>query len=161
MRLLAVEEYGLRCLLHLVRRPEATVALAEIADAEGISPEYAGKLLQGLRRAGLVQSVRGPGGGYRLTRSPDETTVWQAVTALGGPLFPEGFCACHPGQKSDCVRVGDCALRALWRGVDDAVRGVLERVVLADLLAAEQPMTDQLALVDSTPQPQPRPRLSV
>ncbi len=149
MRLLAQEEYGLRCLLRVARDANGSTAkLSEVAKAEGLSEEYAGKLMQVLRRAGLVTSVRGPGGGYRLCRPPSEITVWEAVDALGGPLFPKDFCECHAGQEADCVRAGDCALRALWRGVDRSIREFLERVKLADLWREEEPMAEWLGLAE-------------
>jgi Rrf2 family protein len=145
MQLLAQEEYGLRCLLALCRHDgDRPLTIHEIADAEGLSPDYAAKLLRELRRGGLVESTRGAAGGYRLARPPEALTAWDAVQVLGGALFPERFCECHPGQRASCVRGGDCALRALWRAVDDAVRGVLQRTTLRDLLASERDMTRQL-----------------
>lgn len=141
MQLLAQEEYGLRCLLELSRHGEPRpLTIHEIAEAEGLSPDYAAKLLRALRRGGLVESTRGAAGGYRLTRRPDEITVWDAIQVLGGALFPDGFCDCHPGRRSACVRGSDCALRALWRVVDGAVRDVLSRITLDDLRRSEPAM---------------------
>lgn len=158
MQLLAQEEYGLRCLLELCRhggggegegtRPRT---IHEIAASEGLSPDYTAKLLRELRRGGLVESTRGAAGGYRLTRDPAAVTVWDAIQVLGGSLFPERFCECHPGRRAACVRGADCALRALWRAVDGAVRGVLERITLQDLLASEVDMTRRLATVPLSP----------
>jgi Rrf2 family protein len=141
MQLLAQEEYGLRCLLELSRHdgPQPRT-IHEIAQAEGLSPDYTAKLLRELRRGGLVESTRGASGGYRLARPADQITVWEAIEVLGGALFPESFCACHPGQRSTCVRGSDCALRALWRRVDAAVRDVLSRIRLGDLLRSEPAM---------------------
>jgi Rrf2 family protein len=69
MQLLASEEYGLRCLLRVAHaRGGEPLPIAEIARDEGISPEYAAKLLRRLRLAGLVRSVRGAEGGYLLAR---------------------------------------------------------------------------------------------
>jgi Rrf2 family protein len=141
MRLTAQEEYGLRCLLQVARRPAGTpVSIPEIAAAEGLSVEYASKLLRELRRAGLVKSARGPGGGYSLERAPREISVWAAIEALGGPLFPDAFCACHGGLNDGCVHETDCSVRALWRSVDGLLRGHLARVTLADLVRGEESM---------------------
>ncbi len=138
MQLLAQEEYGLRCLLELSRHPAGgPLTIHEIAAAEGLSADYAAKLLRALRRGGLVASTRGAAGGYRLARSAGEITAWDAVCVLGGALFPDAFCECHPGQRAVCVRQTDCALRSLWRTVDDAVRSVLSRVTLEDLTSRE------------------------
>jgi Rrf2 family protein len=145
MQLLAQEEYGLRCLVALARHGGASCTIQDVAREEGISADYAAKLLRELRRGGLVASTRGASGGYRLVRTPESICVWDAVEVLGGGLFPEDFCACHPGRRRDCVHDGDCALRALWRRVDDAVRGVLERVSLADLCRPEGDVARGLA----------------
>lgn len=152
MQLLAQEEYGLRCLLALCRHPgPRPLTIHEIAAAEGLSPDYTAKLLRELRRGGLVDSTRGAAGGYRLARDPEAVTAWDAIQVLGGSLFPERFCECHPGQRPSCVRGGDCALRALWRAVDGAVRSVLERTTLRDLLASEGDMARRLETTPLSP----------
>jgi len=150
MQLLAQEEYGLRCLLELARHGALARTIHEIAEAEGLSPDYAAKLLRELRRGGLVESTRGAAGGYRLAREPGAITAWDAISVLGGALFPEDFCACHPGRAERCVRSKDCALRAIWRAADQAVRTVLSRVTLADLVSSEAAMIARLRLVPSS-----------
>ena len=146
MQLLASEEYGLRCLLRVARGQRgAPVAVPEIAAAEGLSLDYAAKLLRQLRLSGLVQSVRGASGGYELTRAPEEISVWTALEALGGEFFATDFCDCHPGARRRCVRAGDCSLRALWRRVQAALREALDGVSLADLSRDEQAMGAWLA----------------
>lgn len=145
MQLLAQEEYGLRCLLELARHGPDARTIQQVADAEGLSPDYTAKLLRELRRGGLVESTRGAAGGYRLARAATDITAWEAVDVLGGALFPEGFCACHPGRADTCVRSRDCALRSIWRAADAAVRAVLSRVTLADLIASEASLTARLA----------------
>jgi len=155
MHLLAQEEYGLRCLSRLSRHAGAgPLTIHEIADAEGLSADYAAKLLRELRRGGLVTSTRGAAGGYRLTRPAGEITVWDAIEVLGGSLFPERFCECHPGLQKDCVRGTDCALRALWRRVDEAIRTVLTGITLEDLHRSEPEMIRWLAQAGA-PQPIP------
>jgi len=134
MQLLAQEEYGLRCLIQVARHPGPDpLTIPEIADAEGLSPEYTAKLLRALRQAELVVSTRGAGGGYRLARPAREINAWQVVQALGGSLFPKEFCESHPGLRHDCVHTSGCSIRGLWTAVEGAVRGVLEGVTLADL----------------------------
>ncbi len=146
MQLLAQEEYGLRCLLELARHGPLARTIHEVAEAEGLSPDYAAKLLRELRRGGLAESTRGAAGGYRLARDAAAITAWDAIAVLGGSLFPAGFCECHPGRAERCVRSEDCALRAIWRAADDAVRGVLSRVTLADLIASEAAMCTLLRI---------------
>jgi Rrf2 family protein len=146
VQLLASEEYGLRCLLQVARgHGGAPIAVPEIAAAEGLSLQYAAKLLRQLRLAGLVHSVRGASGGYELSRAPEDISVWSALEALGGEFFAGDFCDCHPGARRRCVRTGDCSLRALWRRVQGALRDALGGVSLADLSRDEQAMGAWLA----------------
>lgn len=141
MQLLASEEYGLRCLLRVADGDgDGPVSISQIAEAEGLSPEYTAKLMRELRLGDLVRSVRGADGGYRLTRSAAEISVWNALQVLGGDFFSERFCDCHPGQRARCVRASDCSLRALWRTVQDALRDTLERISLEDLRRDEHAM---------------------
>jgi len=141
VQLLASEEYGLRCLLQVARADVGeTMPVGRVASAEGLSPDYAAKLLRQLRLAGLVESVRGAEGGYRLTRPVEEISVWAALSALGGEFFDAEFCSCHRGQKRRCVRSRDCALRPLWGLIQSTLRSTLERVSLGDLQRDERAM---------------------
>ena len=141
MQLQSTEEYGLRCLLQVAGAPSAeTVSIAQIARAEGLSPEYTAKLMRRLRLGGLVTSVRGADGGYRLARAANEISVWDALQVLGGEFFPEGFCTRHCGNRERCARTSDCALRALWRTVQQTLRSTLEKIALSDLGRDERSM---------------------
>jgi Rrf2 family protein len=147
MQLLASEEYGLRCLLRVAgAEGDGPVSISRIAEAEGLSPEYTAKLMRELRLGDLVRSVRGADGGYCLSRSAGEISVWSALQVLGGDFFSERFCDCHPGQRARCVRSRDCSLRALWRAVQGALRESLERISLADLRRDERAMSGWLDL---------------
>ncbi|UCE87707.1 MAG: Rrf2 family transcriptional regulator [Deltaproteobacteria bacterium] len=138
MHLLALEEYGLRCLLRVASHAGADpLTIPAIAEAEGLSPEYAAKLLRKLRIGGLLTSARGAGGGYRLARPADQITIWEAVDVLGGEFFPASFCECHGGQRNECVRLTDCSLRALWRRLDETLRETLEAITVQDLARRE------------------------
>ncbi|MFQ5699854.1 MAG: RrF2 family transcriptional regulator [Myxococcota bacterium] len=139
MHLLAQQEYGLRCLVQVARHPGDTPAtIPEIAEAEGLSPDYTAKLMRALRQRGLVTSTRGPGGGYRLARPASELSAWEVVEQLGGSLFRDDFCESHPGVLQDCAHSVDCSIRALWRRVEHAVRKVLEDVTIEDLTRSEK-----------------------
>ena len=152
VQLMASEEYGLRCLLQVARgHGRAPVSVAEVAAAEGLSLEYAAKLLRQLRLAGLVRSRRGAAGGYELARAPGEISVWSALEALGGEFFAGDFCECHPGARRRCVRTGDCSLRALWGRVQSALREALEGVRLSDLARDELAMGAWLATRPAVP----------
>lgn len=149
MHLSAQEEYGLRCLLQVALRDgsDAPVGIPEIAAAEGLSPEYTAKLMRLLRQGSLVDSTRGPGGGYKLSRPAAQITVWQAIEVLGGPMFSDGFCDTHSGQLQDCAHSSGCSVRSLWRWIGGAVKTALESVTLADLARPETAMDGRLDLV--------------
>jgi len=141
MHIPALEEYGLRCLIQVARRQaERPVSVQEIAQAEGLGPEYVARIMRVLRAGELVRSTRGAGGGYRLSRPADEITVWDAVMALGGQLFSEEFCDCYPGRHRECVHTTDCSLRAIWQKIRGALRGTLEAISLEDLRRDEAAM---------------------
>ena len=145
MHLLAIEEYGLRCLLQLASHAEpGPLTAPEIARREGLGPEYVARIMRTLRGGGLVVSTRGAGGGYRLPRPPDQISVWEAIRVLGGEFFSDEFCVCRPGRRRDCIHVDDCAVRALWAKLASELRRTLERISLEDLRRDERSMTTWL-----------------
>jgi Rrf2 family protein len=162
MQLLAQEEYGLRCLLQVARfagdEAQGPLTIPQIAEAEGLSAEYTAKLMRALRQGGLVASTRGAGGGYRLARPASEITAWQVVQTLGGSFFPDSFCETHPGQRRDCIHTSDCSVRSLWKSVEGAVRGVLEKISVADLDRSEREVVLQLETPPSSDPATPEER---
>jgi len=147
MHILALEEYGLRCLIQVaLLAGDEPVSAQAIARAEGMGPEYVARIMATLRAGRLVESTRGAGGGYRLARPASEISVWDAITVLGGEFFPEGFCDCHPGQRRECIHVTDCSIRALWQRVQGVLIEALERVSLEDLRRDECSMVTWLDL---------------
>jgi Rrf2 family protein len=148
MHILALEEYGLRCLLRVALLEAGTpVSAQEISREEGIGPEYVARIMGALRAGGLIESTRGAGGGYRLARPANEINVWEVVTALGGEFFARGFCGSHPGQRRECSRATDCSIRALWRKTQSVLRETLEHISLEDLQRDEPAMLDWLDAV--------------
>jgi Rrf2 family protein len=100
-----------------------------------------------LRSAGLIDSVRGRSGGYRLAKAPDEIGLGSLLLVLGEPLFDEpGYCERHAGNSADgiCVHHGDCSLRALWHTLERWMRGTLNQITLADLVQHEGRITELL-----------------
>lgn len=135
MRITAQEEYGLRCALQLATKgKDRTLTSGEIAEEEGISVPYANKLLNILKHAGLVQTIRGNKGGHRLSRDPGKITVADVLRALDGPLFGQGFCQKFTGLKKECVHVnGSCCIRSVWSVLSEQIEGVLSQTTLEEL----------------------------
>jgi Rrf2 family protein len=148
MKITAQEEYGLRCLLRLARaeadRPPLTIP--EIARAEHLSSPNVAKLLSVLRQAGLIESVRGRDGGYRLAHPPADIRLGAVLLALGEPLFDGDYCDRHAGLDADgpCVHHDGCTLRVLWGTLEGWIRRTLNQVTLADLLEREGRIADLL-----------------
>ena len=89
MRISSKGDYGLRALFDLAQRyGEGPVQSDEIATRQGIPVNYLNQLLITMRRAGLLESLRGPQGGHMLARSPETITLLEVITALEGPLLP-------------------------------------------------------------------------
>ncbi len=134
MKVTAQEEYGLRCMLQAASStPGNPVTLSSIAASEGISVPYASKILNHLREAGLVESVRGRSGGYYITRPAAEINLSEILAALGGHIFESDYCDRFPGEEESCVHMGDCSIRSLWGTLEGIVDQVLRRTTLADL----------------------------
>ena len=147
MKISSQEEYGLRCLLRLAQSEQHALTLPEIAAAEGLSVPYAAKLMGVLRDAGLIDSVRGRAGGYRLAKAPEEIGLGSLLLVLGEPLFDEaGYCERHAGVAPDgvCVHHGGCSLRDLWKTLEKWMRGTLNQITLADLVQNEGRITELL-----------------
>jgi len=134
MHITAQEEYGLRCLLRVAKHESGNpIRTQEVAISEGLSLEYAAKLMRTLKKGGFVASTRGSAGGYLLSRPAREITVWQILEALGGPLYEEKFCDAHTGSQRDCTHSTNCSIRALWRNVNGILETALSAITLADL----------------------------
>lgn len=146
MKITAQEEYGLRCLLQLARNHGSAqpVTVREIAGKEGISVAYAEKLLHRLGRFGLVESVRGVKGGFRLARSPEAMTVGDAVRALGSFLTHAAICQRYTGEESHCVHNKNCGLRPVWSTVNYHIQKLFDNLPLAILLQGERDSRQQI-----------------
>lgn len=157
MKITAQEEYGLRCLLQLARHhvAETPVTVREIALGEGISTAYAEKLLHRLAKAGLVESVRGIRGGFRLKGNPEELTVGDAVRALGSFLTHAAICQRYTGEVNLCVHNKDCGLRPVWSTVNYHIQRLLDHLPLSVLLQGERQARQQI--MDVAPLPAPAP----
>lgn len=145
MKISALEEYGLRCLLRLGRCPEGeSLTISEIAEGEGLSVANVRKLMMLLREAGFVQSVRGRAGGYALNGRPEDITIGQVVEALGGRMFDDNFCGKHTGELMICINSTACSVKSLWGVLDGLISGVLHRIRLSDLVGEQGPVVVNL-----------------
>ena len=137
MKISALEEYGLRCLVRLYRGGAGpgsgtTLSAREIAEEEGLSAEHAAQILSTLRRAGLLVSQRGVNGGFRLARPASEMTVGEMFRALVGP-FGESICENYTGRLDTCVNAGNCDVASVWEELARRLYGFLDGLTIADV----------------------------
>lgn len=122
--------YALRLMIDLaVHGKGEPISLRDVAERQGISDKYLEQIVTPLSRMGLVRSVRGAGGGYLLTRRPEEYTVGDILRPLEGDLAPVE-CAT---DGSYCDRCGECVTVDLWREIHQAVADVVDHVTLAEM----------------------------
>ena len=112
---------------------QRAVSLAEIASRQEISLSYLEQLFARLRKSGLVQSVRGPGGGYRLAKGAHETVVAEIVLAVDEPIRATR-CVAHSSPKG-CMMGGErCITHNLWEDLGDEIHRYLAGVSLEDVV---------------------------
>jgi len=135
MRISSMEEYGLRCLLALATQPEGVqLTIPEIAEKEGLSEPYVGKILSLLKKENLIKSVRGRKGGFTIARPAVEITLLEAVTALGGPLIEHNHCHKFTGVLQQCVHYDGCSVRYVLGGLVAYIGEFLSKTTLSDIM---------------------------
>ena len=133
IRLSKQADYGILLLGHFAKGAEGTTWSArELAEKAHLSPAMVAKVLKMLTRSGLLESVRGVRGGYRLTRQPEEITVGQIIVAMDGPIAVTE-CAPEDPVDSDCAQEPWCPVRGSWKRLNDAISDALDRVTLAEM----------------------------
>jgi Rrf2 family protein len=124
-------EYGIRALLELATHyGQGPLQTHVIAQRRGLPEPYLNQLMSTLRQAGLVTSKRGPSGGHALARPPGTISLREAFSVLEGTTSPWW---CVEVDDPDCDYADGCGLRTVWRALQAAAEGVLDRLTLADL----------------------------
>ena len=123
--------YALRVMTDLAGQdPEQPVALKEIAVRQGLSQKYLEAIMTALSKGGLVEGQHGKGGGYRLTRKPEEYSLGEILRLTEGSLAPV---TCLEAD-TPCPQAADCPTFPLWQGLDKVIDDYLMAHTLADLL---------------------------
>jgi len=129
LKLSTKSTYGLRAMLNIAMNGrEHAISIADISKREGISASYLEQLLNKLRHDGLIRSVRGPKGGYTLSRRADAITVEDIVDALEGGIYPV-----HCAANSSCKKSGGCVPKIVWLKLAKAIGDCLGAITLKDL----------------------------
>ena len=108
--------------------------MKEIAARQGISEKYLESIVKLLARSGDLFGMRGKGGGYRLTRAPEEYTVGSILRLTEGDLAPVDCVAQGQSGSGPCPRAEQCVTWEVWAQIRDAVNGVVDHITLAELV---------------------------
>ena len=129
-------KYGLQALITLARRyGEGPILIATLAKDDDIPIKFLELILLDLKNRGVLDSKKGPGGGYLLSRPPDQISVGSVIRLMEGPLAPLP-CASETAYRAceECRDVEHCGTRMVMREVRDAIADVLDRTTLRDVV---------------------------
>ena len=133
--------YALRAMVDLAQHAgSGPVSRQEIAERQEISADYLAQLFRKLQSAGLVEGVKGPGGGYRLGRDAALISAGDIVRAAEGPVAVVHCALPCPDEGPSCTRLDRCATHQLWKQVSEALTAVLDSVTLKDLCSQAEPL---------------------
>ncbi len=141
-------QYSLRALYALTRRfGQGPVLIAKMSEEEKIPQQFLEQILLTLKQHGLVQSKKGKGGGYMLSKDPSTVTIGSVIRSMEGPLAPLPCASESAYRKCDeCVDDRYCETKLIMREVRDATAGILDNITLAsacarvdDARAAQEP----------------------
>jgi len=134
--------YGLRAVIDIAQYSEIEpVSINSIAVRQGISEGYLEQLMIPLKKAGIIKSIRGAGGGYVLARDTEEISVGDVLRALEGSLKPVD-CAAF-SQEESCEAAGGCVTKYVWQRINDSINQTVNEISLKQLV--EESKTVQTA----------------
>ena len=123
--------YALRLMVDLTLHSNGDyIALKDISERQNISVKYLEQIVSVLGKAGMLKSVRGPQGGYKLAKDPSEYTAGDILRITEGNLAP---IPCLENEENDCDRISQCATLDFWKGLYDAVNSYVDGVTLQEL----------------------------
>ncbi len=146
MRVTTKGRYALRALVKLaLEGGEKPIPIKRLAEAEAISPEFLEQIFFRLKKSGIINSVRGPGGGFVLRMDPEDISVRAIFDAVGEgiELTP---CTTPPrnGESVECSRAEECLMQDVWHEVSEHITGYFESLTLQKILDRSREETAQL-----------------
>ena len=130
--------YALRVMVHFAQRGgEEYIPLKEIAESEGISQKYLESIMTTLSKAGFVDAVHGKGGGYRLTREPEEYRIGDILRLTEGDLAPVSCVECG---VEPCRQAGECRTYSMWGRFNTVINDFFDSITIADLMRHGEPI---------------------
>lgn len=130
-------QYALRAVFELAKHyGNGPMKIGNVATTQAIPHRFLEVILNQLKQAGFVDSRRGSGGGYFLTRDPKSLTVGELIRFVDGSVAPVS--CLEPGGSRDCPLHGDCVFMGLWQRAQDALSGVYDTTSFVDLVEQER-----------------------
>ena len=127
--------YSLRILIDLAKhRNGSFIPMKDVAKRQGISLKYIERLLPALKEGGLIESLHGKGGGYKLTREPDQYTLWEILRLSEGNLAPV---ECLKEGSEQCDRASVCPTLSVWAGYYRVTQEYFSGITLEDLIKSK------------------------
>jgi FeS assembly SUF system regulator len=130
IRLTKLTDYGIVLMSRLSAEPEEVLNVSTLAAETRIAAPTVAKILKVLSREGLLRSQRGASGGYSLAKEPGEISIADVIAAMEGPI---AMTECAEHGPGECVQESVCRVRGNWQVINDAVRGALENISLAEM----------------------------
>src|SRR5208283_3600654 len=134
LRLSTKGQYGVRAMFEIAcGYPDRPVTIREISERQDVSVAYLEQILNRLRKAGLIKSIKGPGGGYLLSRKPEEISIAAILNELEGPV---AITSCLNPDEG-CVRVDSCVTHLLWKSLGEQIEAFLKTITLENLMSGD------------------------
>jgi Rrf2 family protein len=134
MKITSSMEYATRLMVSLARvHGELAVTADKLSASENVPADYVNQLLLRLKRAGLVTSHRGIGGGYALSRKPADVTLGEVLRAVEGRIF-EDVCEKYASAQKDCRHQAHCGISPVWQKLGKMIEDYFDAITLAQLL---------------------------
>ncbi len=140
MKISTKGRYALRVMVDLAENNNGSyIPLRDIARRQEISEKYLETIIPALTRAGFLEGLRGKGGGYKLTRTPDQYDVASILQLTEGSLAPV---SCLEGSHNTCPRISKCPTLLMWEGFYKMILEYFQGITLEDLIQSHTPGGD-------------------
>ena len=145
LRLSTKCQYGVRAMFEIATGYNSgPVTIREISEKQDVSVAYLEQILNQLRKAGIIRSVKGPGGGYVLDRKPDDISIGTILRELEGPV---AITSCLD-PKEGCIRIEGCVTHLLWKSLGEKIEAFLDNMTLQDLIKGSATRGEQLIKIN-------------
>lgn len=128
--------YSLRVMIDLAEHfSEGFIPMKEIASRQGISLKYLERFVPALSKSGFIEGVQGKGGGYRLTKNPEEYTIGEILRVVEGNLAPVSCLECG---AEPCAREKECRTILMWKNLQKVINEYFDGITLKDLMRSSE-----------------------